>query len=230
MCTSAIMEHYEKVTYTIKARALHSELADGFDVFRERGRGRYDMQLPVFDTPAFSFLTDLKEATWMPIVKKILGDDATLVHKGAFLSMPGSTTQVYHQDGPHLTTKYQRPCHAINVFIPLVDLEMKNGPTEFCLGTHYLGFDGYAREMIDTPLSAAGTPVIFDYRLGHRGLGNSSGEARPIVYLTYTSASKEFRDSVNFSKKRYKKLGELIEKPISRSERALKRERDVDYT
>ena len=223
LCTDAIMEFYEKVSYTIKARALHSELADGFDVFRERGHGRYDMQLPEFDTKKFSFLTDLDKAAWMPVVKKILGDDATIVHKGAFLSMPGSATQIYHQDGVHLTTKYQRPCHAINVFIPLVQLEMKNGPTEFCVGTHMLGYEYYSKEMIDTPLPPAGSPVIFDYRLGHRGLGNSSSQPRPIIYLTYTSASKEFRDSVNFSQKRYRKLGELIEKPISREERALKR-------
>lgn len=222
-CYNAIIDFYEKVSYTIKARALHSELADGFDVFRERGTGRYDMQLPAFDTEEFSFLTDLNKAAWMPVVKKILGDDATIVHKGAFLSMPGSAIQVYHQDGVHLTTKYQRPCHAINVFIPLVDLNMKNGPTEFCVGSHILGFDYYSKEMLDTPLAPAGTPVIFDYRLGHRGLGNSSQHPRPIVYLTYTSASKEFRDSVNFSKQRYRKLGDLIDKPISRKERALRR-------
>jgi hypothetical protein len=228
LCYNAVMEHYEKVSYTVKARALHSELADGFDVFRERGRGRYDMQLPVFDTAEFSFLTDLEKAAWMPVVKKILGDDATIVHKGAFLSMPGAATQVYHQDGPHITTKYQRACHAINIFIPLIDLQMKNGPTEFCIGSHMLGYDYYAKDMCDTPLAPAGSPVIFDYRLGHRGLGNSSRKPRPIVYLTYTSASKEFRDSVNFSRKRYRKLGDLIEKPLSREERALKRSREID--
>jgi len=227
LCYNAVMDQYEKVMITVKARALHHELADGFDVFRERGRGRFDMQLPVFDTPAFSFLTDLKKAAWMDIVKKILGDDAKLIHKGAFLSLPGSETQVYHQDGVHLTTKYQRPCHAINVFIPLVDLTNNNGPTEFCLGTHFLGYDYFTKDMIDIPLPIQGVPCIFDYRLGHRGLSNTSTQCRPIVYLTYTSASKEFRDSVNFSTKRLRKLGELIEKPMSRQERALKRMREA---
>lgn len=227
MCYNAIMDHYEKVMYTVKAKALYSELADGFDVFRERGRGRFDMTLEAFDKPEFSFLTDLTKAAWMPIVKKILGDDAALVHKGAFLSTPGAETQIYHQDGVHLNKKYQKPCHAINVFIPLVDLHEKNGPTEFCIGTHYLGFEDYNKDLIDSPLAPAGCPVIFDYRLGHRGLGNNSRETRPIVYLTYTRVSKEFRDAVNFSSKRYRKLGELIEKPMSRKERALKRTREA---
>ena len=124
------------------------------------------MELPLFDTEAFSFLTDRKKAAWMPIVHKILGEDALLVHKGCFLSLPGSETQVYHQDGVHLNKKTHKPCYAINVFIPLVDYDMTNGPTEFCLGTHYLGYENFVKESVYTPCVTAGTPVIFDYRLG----------------------------------------------------------------
>jgi len=160
------MDHYEKVIETVKARSLQLELADGFDVFRERGRGRYDMELPLFDTNAFSFLTDCKRAPWMPIVHKILGEDSILVHKGCFLSLPGSEKQVYHQDGVHLNQKVHKPCYAINVFIPLVDYDAANGPTEFCLGTHYLGHENFVKENAYMPLVKAGTPIIFDYRLG----------------------------------------------------------------
>lgn len=227
-CSDAIQEHFQRVMYTIKMKQLHSELADGFDIIRERGRGRYDMQIPLFDDSKFDFLTNLKTARWMPVIRQILGDDATLVHKGSFLSLPGSDAQVYHQDGPHLTTKYQRSCHAVNVFIPLVDLYHKNGPTEFCLGTHILGYEYHSKEMLYTPTVKAGTPIIFDYRLGHRGLGNSSHLPRPIVYLTYTSASKEFRDQINFSTKRYRKFGEILDLPVSREERARKRIKVVD--
>lgn len=131
-CFEASIDHYEKVMNTVRVRSLHHELADGFDVFRERGRGRYDMELPLFDTEEFSFLTDLKKASWMPIVNKILGDDALLIHKGCFLSLPGSEMQVYHQDGVHLNKKVHKPCYAINVFIPLVDYDMTNGPTVSC--------------------------------------------------------------------------------------------------
>ena len=165
-CYAASLDHYEKVMNTVRARSLHHELADGFDVFRERGRGRYDMELPIFDTDAFSFLTDVKKAAWMPIVHKILGEDALLIHKGCFLSLPGAETQVYHQDGVHLNKKTHKPCYAINVFIPLVDYDMTNGPTEFCLGTHYLGHENFVKENVYTPIVTAGTPVIFDYRLG----------------------------------------------------------------
>ena len=232
LCYSACMEHYDTVMRTVKARDLHRELQDGFDVFRERGHGRYDMELPVFEDTKFDFLTSLKKAPWMPVVKSILGEDAILIHKGCFLSMPGSAPQEYHQDGVHLTTQTQRPCHAVNVFVPLVDLNSRNGPTEFCLGSHILGLEDYDRDFVEIPKPKAGTPVIFDYRLGHRGLGNNSSRTcRPIVYCTYARAAqgKEFRDSVNFSRKRYHKIGELSSKPLSREERRNNRKRSLEY-
>ena len=224
------MEHYDSVMRTVKNRDLARELADGFDVLRERGHGRFDMEIPAFDTPDFSFLNSFEKTSWMPIVHAILGDDVVLIHKGAFMSLPGAGAQVYHQDGVHLTTQTQRPCHAINVFVPLVDLHSRNGPTEFVLGSHVLGHDGYDRDFLETPKPKAGTPVIFDYRLGHRGMANSSQHCRPIVYCTYARAAdgKEFRDSVNFSRKRYHKIGDLSAKPLSREERRNKRKRSIE--
>lgn len=224
LCYNAALQHFDRVMYTVKARGLYSELDDGFDLLRERGRGRFDMELPIFDTPEFDFMTNLETAAWMPIVNKIFNHQpVSLVHKGIFISMPDSAAQVYHQDGVHLTTKYQKACHAINVFIPLVDLHPRNGPTEFCVGTHYLGYENYSKDLVEMPLVSTGTPIIFDYRLGHRGMANSSNECRPVLYLTYTTVENEFRDSVNFSRKRYHKIGRLLDPPLSREERALKR-------
>jgi hypothetical protein len=69
------------------------------------------------------------------------------------------------------------------------------------------------------------TILIHSPNCRHRGLKNYSKDARPVVYLTYSSVAsgKEFRDSVNFSRKRYRKLGDFVEKPMSRDERAKKR-------
>lgn len=115
----------------------------------------------------------------------------------------------------------------MNVFVPLVNLTIENGPTEFCLGSHILGYEEYKEELAQTPTVSAGTPIIFDYRLGHRGMSNESNSCRPILYCTYAAAAggKEFRDSVNFSRKRYHRIGDLIEKGMSREERARKRVR-----
>ena len=54
----------------------------------------------------YSFLDDINTVTWgMTVVKKIICDDATLVRKGAFLSIPGAKMKVYHQDGFNLNQK-----------------------------------------------------------------------------------------------------------------------------
>ena len=62
LCYDAGINHYEQIVETVKARDLFREMRDGFDLLRERGRGRFDMELPAFDTPAFNFLTDTKKA------------------------------------------------------------------------------------------------------------------------------------------------------------------------
>ncbi len=223
LCHDACVNHYEQIMRTVRVRDLTRELQGGFDLFRERGRGRFDMELPQFDSTEFGFLTDLKKAPWMPVVKEILGKEVCLIHKGIFLAMPGAEKQNYHQDGVHLTSQYQKPCHAINVFVPLVDLT--NQGTEFCLGSHILGNEDLDNEYLYTPSVTAGTPIVFDYRLGHRGLSNTSSSIRPVVYCTYAAAAdgKEFRDSVNFSRKRYKPIGDLVDVAPSREERAKKR-------
>ena len=87
---------------------------------------RYDMVIPDFDTSKFSYLN--KDADWMPAVKSILGDDCDCIYKGVMLSLPGSFAQPWHQDGPHLSERTHLGAHCLNVFVPLVDLTIINGP------------------------------------------------------------------------------------------------------
>lgn len=138
------------------------------------------------------------------------------------LSLPGSHNQPLHQDGPHLTPSHKPldkgdddlvppkaqhlTAHALNIFIPLVDLTAANGATEFYPTTHilrqYSRTDGPAQPVV--PLAKAGDAVIFDYRVKHRGLANNSQSPRPVIYVTF--AKPWFRDDANFSARRYRKL------------------------
>ena len=43
----------------------------------------------------------------------------------------------------------------------------------------------------------AGDAIIFDYRILHRGLANTSAEDRPLAYFTY--GRSWFRDATNYS-------------------------------
>ena len=53
------------------------------------------------------------------------------------LSFPGSATQPWHSDGPHMPgpqdagngEPFVAPLHAVNVFVPLVDITALNGGT-----------------------------------------------------------------------------------------------------
>jgi hypothetical protein len=39
--------------------------------------------------------------------------------------------QAWHIDGPHVNITKHEPCHCLNVFVPLINVDMTNGPTEF---------------------------------------------------------------------------------------------------
>ena len=92
-------------------------------------------------------------------------------------------------DGGHLfhTThgfSLDLPVHIVNVFIPLVDTSMAMGPTEFWPGSHIASAVPFIDEMASVALEAdCGDVIIFDYRVFHRGLPNTSPTVpRPVLY------------------------------------------------
>lgn len=120
---------------------------------------------------------------------------------GGLAAHAGSCNQPWHSDGDHLSELRHFGPHCVNVFVPLVDLTPANGPTEFVPRSH----TGWAVDTKpDVRLVNAGGFILFDYRLKHRGLANTSGEPRPLVYITY--AKPFFADSANFSSLRYPPL------------------------
>lgn len=145
LVADAALDFFKQVTHTIASQDLHSSLVQGFVSFRERGRGRFDMNVPALDGPEFDFLRRA-DAPWMPLVRAMLGADedggdegsdeegaedegdeagpCKLIHMGVFLSMPGSEDQVYHADGVHQSFVGQLPPHALNVFVPLIDMSV----------------------------------------------------------------------------------------------------------
>ena len=89
LCLDAVQTHYKDVAQQVKDVIWnHVE----FHEIRQRGPKRYELQVPALDS--FGFLNDLARTPWAPIIFKILGHDAELIHKGCFLSLPGSSCQV----------------------------------------------------------------------------------------------------------------------------------------
>ena len=169
-----------------------------------------------------------RDAPWMPLVHAALGADAALTHFGCMLSFPGSATQPWHSDGPHVLShgdeRFVAPLHALNVFVPLVDLTPSNGPTDY-VPTSHMDYD--AKTGSKTPSFKAGSALLFDYRLKHRGLGNTGDEPRPLLYITY--AKPFFLDVYNFDRRRYKSLP-VVEQHATREERRKKRQKSLVST
>jgi len=170
--------------------------------------GRVDVRIraPGFDEEALGLE---RCGSWLPLVHRALGDDAVLAYAGLVLSFPGSVAQPWHADGPHLfgADGLQCPPHALNVFVPLEDVEPRLGPTEFLPGTHRLeatrtldlDADGGATDGAIAPLLRAGTALVYDYRTVHKGVPNTDGaRTRKMLYLLY--ARPWFRDHINFGK------------------------------
>jgi len=137
-------------------------------------------------------------------VRHILGEGAHLLYTGQVVASgcdpnPESDddsdieAQAWHMDGAHMDDEVQLPCHILTVFVPLVDLSAENGATEFSLGTHLHDCEDLGERVIEC---SAGSAIIFDYRVLHRGTANRTTADRPILYFTY--ARSGFDDPVNY--------------------------------
>jgi len=74
------------------------------------------------------------------------------------------------------------------VGIPLSNVSLAMGPTEFCPRKKLRLYHGY--HCPDKDVVAAettmGTIAVFDYKTLHRGPGNTSNTSRPMVSLVYS--------------------------------------------
>ncbi|EOD08965.1 hypothetical protein EMIHUDRAFT_358600 [Emiliania huxleyi CCMP1516] len=98
-------------------------------------------------------------------------------------------------DTPHLfACREHLPPHSLSVFVPLCDLRPANGPTEFHLASHIKA------NLVRPPSRAAaccpaGSCVLYDPRVMHRGGANESEGERALVYLTLSRVW--YRDTLN---------------------------------
>jgi ectoine hydroxylase-related dioxygenase (phytanoyl-CoA dioxygenase family) len=130
----------------------------------------------VAELDAFDVLGD--SAPWMPLVKAILGDDVKRLSSSCILSLPGSDAQPWHSDGEHVEPTMHLPPHCLNVFIPLVNMTKDFGPTQFVPGSH-IHYGTNATPV--GPTLPAGRPLLFDHRVKHRGVPNTTKLPRPLL-------------------------------------------------
>lgn len=138
----------------------------------------------------------------LSLMKEFLGPHFILSAIGSVVSLPGATDQHIHADyyplfeeNPAFTGTH--PPFAITVGIPLVDIDVLNGPTKIWSGSHRTypidqKMESYSRHLLFGPM---GSCYFWDYRTFHAGGSNHSDQLRPLLCLRYTR--RWFRDALN---------------------------------
>jgi hypothetical protein len=155
------------------------------------GEGRFEIALRM--TGAFGQPMLFASPLLINFLAPLLG--GALMRLGsvtAVASYPGAELQHIHRDHQQLFTEYANigpalPIYAINVSIPLIDIDPVTGPTGIWPGSHRWPDTAPTppEAMASIPFQR-GDCVVMDYRTMHTGLPNNSQRVRPILYLVYT--------------------------------------------
>jgi Phytanoyl-CoA dioxygenase (PhyH)/SEC-C motif len=162
------------------------------------GGARCDITLRM--TGAFGNPDVFANARLLEFLGPLLGNDFHLSNFTAVVSHPGAPIQHIHRDHHHLFTAESvvgpdLPVYAVNVAVPLIDVDTRTGPTGVWLGSHrWPGTSASIKTMTVVPFQR-GDCVLLDYRTLHAGLPNASRQMRPIVYMVY--ARPWFFDNAN---------------------------------
>jgi len=136
----------------------------------------------------------------LSLMKEFLGPHYILGSIGAVISLPGAPDQHIHSDYEPLFKEQPElrgvlPPYAITVGIPLIDIDLLNGPTKIWAGSHRVpspDAKNFPRHLLCGPV---GSCYFWDYRTLHAGGSNHSEQMRPLLYLAYTR--RWFKDYLN---------------------------------
>lgn len=133
------------------------------------------------------------------LMQLILGPEFTCCFYHTNTAYPGSGTQHIHRDTGTLfgvPRAAYHPTVSLVVNVPLCDFTEENGSTEIWPCTHLIPNDGrespevlLQRSRVLPSIRAnmpAGSLLLRDLRLWHRGVPNRSAEPRPMLAIVYT--------------------------------------------
>lgn len=157
-----------------------------------RGANRYQMHLPFM--PPFNDASIITNAFGLPIIDALLGSDCVCHYFASDTPLPGSDHQRVHADIHLLFPEHHLslPAYSIVLNVPLVDFTEENGPLEIWPGGSHTfptpcDLEALAATMrSERVLMPAGSLLIRDMRMWHRGTPNRSDHARPNLALIYS--------------------------------------------
>jgi hypothetical protein len=125
----------------------------------------------------------------LKFLEPVLGKDFQLSNFTAVVSHPGAPIQHIHRDSGHLFAEPlvgpDLPVYAVNVAVPLIDVDTRTGPTGVWLGSHRWPGPTAPIETMTVASFQRGDCILLDYRTLHTGLPNASRQIRPIIYMVY---------------------------------------------
>ena len=185
--------------------------------------------------PPFTSEQLLSNPLLLPLMRHTLSTTRIEVDTHSSVTSLGNTpAQHWHRDAGFIfkSMKEQLPPHGLVVFIPLIDVTREMGPTMFLTGSHIscerreqkeINLDNWILEecpfvgpTVKTP-APAGSAIIFDLRILHRGLANTKAMRRPQLYVTFFQ--EWYVDHVNFNAKQsseFDMLPKSLRKMLSR--------------
>jgi ectoine hydroxylase-related dioxygenase (phytanoyl-CoA dioxygenase family) len=157
-----------------------------------RGVNRYQMYLPF--VPPFADPEVYENERVMEVVEAVFGGPSICPYFASDTPLPGADYQRVHSDTQILfpENRLSLPAYGLVLNIPLADVTEENGPMEIWPGgTHLWAGDGdmqaLAEEMESVRVTMpAGSVLLRDLRMWHRGTPNPSDQARPNMALVYT--------------------------------------------
>ena len=193
-----IPDAFDPATIADLGAAYHRLLDSHPDGRVQSTSGEHHVQMQVPLVPPFSDPGLVAHPIVRQILAAALGETFECSYYNSNTAYPGSTYQPVHRDaGPIFGTEMTSatPATGIVVNVPLCDFTEENGSTEVWPGTHLIvdrpaDADKTLDERIAPLASArlnvsAGSAVLRDLRVWHRGVPNRSQAARSMLAIVY---------------------------------------------
>jgi hypothetical protein len=154
-----------------------------------RGEARFEITMRM--SGAFARPEGFASPLLRGVLAPLLGGDMQLNSFSVVVSYPGALMQQIHRDHGHLFASEpdigpNLPVYAVNVGVPLIDVELETGPTGVWPGSHRWPSIIQAQpEAVAAVPMRRGDCVLVDYRTLHTGLPNLGARVRPILYMVY---------------------------------------------
>ncbi len=193
----------EEVLTADQVQEIRDAFAPLFQEYTEKkgfntGTNRTQMFLPF--TEPFCSEAVIVNPIALSIINQILGEDCRLTYFASDTAGPGSDYQNVHSDLPPLFPDLgvALPAYSLVLNIPLVDVHEENGPLEIWPGGSHLDHDSTRYTAIwgdpvraaqhmysEKVLMKAGSMVIRDIRMWHRGTPNRTDTLRTNLAFIY---------------------------------------------